>query len=61
MAPWPSPNRHRPVASRSCRQQLPGEVCTYDKYNGGVPRLDLATATIGFAQSEKEANPFRTR
>ena len=39
---------------------VPGEVCTYDKYNGGVPALDLATATIGFAQSEKEANPFRT-
>jgi len=39
---------------------IPGEVCTFDKYNGGVPQLDLATATIGFAQSEKEANPFRT-
>ncbi len=40
---------------------LPGELCTYDIYNGsGVPQItDLTTATIGFAQSEKEANPFR--
>src|SRR3954469_2637626 len=37
-----------------------GEACTFDKYNSaGVPKLDLKTATIGFAQSEKEANPFR--
>ena len=36
-----------------------GDGCTYEKYNGGVPKLDLKTATIGFAQSEKEANPFR--
>ena len=37
-----------------------GDKCTADKYNGaGVPKLDLKTATIGFAQSEKEANPFR--
>ena len=38
----------------------PGELCTYDKYNGGVTAIsDLTAATIGFAQSEKEANPFR--
>jgi galactofuranose transport system substrate-binding protein len=37
-----------------------GDTCTFDKYNAtGVPKLDLKTATIGFAQSEKEANPFR--
>ena len=37
-----------------------GDACTFDKYNGvGVPKLDLKTATVGFAQSEKEANPFR--
>lgn len=37
-----------------------GDKCTFDKYNGaGVPKLDLKNATIGFAQSEKEANPFR--
>jgi ribose transport system substrate-binding protein len=33
--------------------------CTPDKYNGGVPKLDLKNITVGFAQSEKEANPFR--
>jgi galactofuranose transport system substrate-binding protein len=36
-----------------------GGLCTAENYNGGVPALDLATATVGFAQSEKEANPFR--
>ena len=36
-----------------------GDACTFETYNGGVPELDLTTATIGFAQSEKEANPFR--
>jgi ribose transport system substrate-binding protein len=37
-----------------------GDRCTHDEYNGsGVPKLDLTDATIGFAQSEKEANPFR--
>ena len=36
-----------------------GDGCTFEKYNGGVTKLDLKTATIGFAQSEKEANPFR--
>jgi len=38
-----------------------GATCTFDKYNtAGVPKLDLKTTTIGFAQSEKEANPFRS-
>jgi ribose transport system substrate-binding protein len=37
----------------------PGETCTHDKYNGGVPKIDLKADTVGFAQSEKEANPFR--
>ena len=27
--------------------------------SGGVEHVDLASATIGFAQSEREANPFR--
>ncbi|MGI5131194.1 ABC transporter substrate-binding protein [Pseudonocardia sp. CA-107938] len=36
-----------------------GKLCTADTYNGGVPKLDLKTTTVGFAQSEKEANPFR--
>jgi ribose transport system substrate-binding protein len=33
--------------------------CTAERYNGGVPKQDLGTITVGFAQSEKEANPFR--
>lgn len=37
-----------------------GELCTPAAYAGtGVEIIDLASATIGFAQSEKEANPFR--
>ena len=37
-----------------------GELCTPAAYAGtGVEVIDLASATIGFAQSEKEANPFR--
>ena len=40
-------------------QEQTGTGCTHDKYNGGVPKLDLKTITVGFAQSEKEANPFR--
>jgi ribose transport system substrate-binding protein len=33
--------------------------CTYSTYNGGVDKQDLGQVTVGFAQSEKEANPFR--
>jgi len=36
-----------------------GDGCTFDQYAGGVDEVDLASATIGFAQSEREANPFR--
>ena len=36
-----------------------GDTCTYEQYAGGVEQVDLASATIGFAQSEREANPFR--
>jgi len=37
-----------------------GENCSYDQYGGsGVEAVDLSNATIGFAQSEREANPFR--
>jgi ribose transport system substrate-binding protein len=36
-----------------------GDTCTAEQYNGGVPKQDLETITVGFAQSEKEANPFR--
>ena len=34
-----------------------GPACTIDAYGG--EKLDLKSATVGFSQSEKEANPFR--
>ncbi|NED90533.1 LacI family transcriptional regulator, partial [Streptomyces sp. SID11233] len=34
-----------------------GKGCTLDAY--GAKKIDLASATVGFSQSEKEANPFR--
>jgi ABC-type sugar transport system substrate-binding protein len=34
-----------------------GPTCTIDAYGG--TKTDLKTATVGFSQSEKEANPFR--
>ena len=34
-----------------------GGDCTLDQY--GAKKMDLADATVGFSQSEKEANPFR--
>ncbi|MEU6673691.1 ABC transporter substrate-binding protein [Streptomyces sp. NPDC046853] len=34
-----------------------GPTCAIDAYGG--KKLDLKTATVGFSQSEKEANPFR--
>jgi ribose transport system substrate-binding protein len=34
-----------------------GATCSVDAYGG--KKLDLANATVGFSQSEKEANPFR--
>jgi galactofuranose transport system substrate-binding protein len=55
VAQSPSPGGQQVVQTA-----LPGELCTFDKYNGGVAAIpDLTKATIGFAQSEKEANPFR--
>lgn len=36
-----------------------GENCVYTDYNGGVEHVDLQNALVGFAQSEREANPFR--
>ncbi|HSK90895.1 MAG TPA: hypothetical protein VK875_06255, partial [Euzebyales bacterium] len=49
-------------ASTDASQQVArteGDTCTYDEYAGGVEQVDLAEATVGFAQSEREANPFR--
>ncbi|APY85063.1 LacI family transcriptional regulator [Streptomyces alfalfae] len=34
-----------------------GATCAIDAYGG--KKFDLKTATVGFSQSEKEANPFR--
>ncbi|WP_432863493.1 ABC transporter substrate-binding protein [Microbispora rosea] len=34
-----------------------GPTCTLDQFGG--TKFDLKTATVGFSQSEKEANPFR--
>jgi galactofuranose transport system substrate-binding protein len=34
-----------------------GPTCTIDQYGGS--KIDLKTASVGFSQSEKEANPFR--
>ncbi|MEU5275113.1 ABC transporter substrate-binding protein [Streptomyces asoensis] len=34
-----------------------GKTCTVDAYGGA--KSDLKAATVGFSQSEKEANPFR--
>src|SRR4051812_4704044 len=51
-----------PAAGASAGQQVQGTAgtgCTAERYHGGVPKLDLKTVTVGFAQSEKEANPFR--
>ena len=36
-----------------------GATCTFDKYNGRRRRSWTSRVTVGFAQSEKEANPFR--
>ncbi len=60
-----SPGASAPAASggeQVVQTAAAGEACTFDKYNGsGVPKLDLKAATIGFAQSEKEANPVPDR
>ncbi|MGW5260317.1 ABC transporter substrate-binding protein [Microbispora sp. NPDC004025] len=34
-----------------------GPTCTLERFGG--TKFDLKTATVGFSQSEKEANPFR--
>jgi ABC-type sugar transport system substrate-binding protein len=46
--------------SAAAAQQVAGQeggTCTPKKY--GAKKVDLKNATIGFSQSEKEANPFR--
>lgn len=49
-----------PADSKAAAQQLAGQTggsCTAKQY--GAKEMDLKGATVGFSQSEKEANPFR--
>ena len=53
-----------PAATGSAAQQVQATsaappAAPPERYNGGVPKLDLKGTTVGFSQSEKEANPFR--
>ena len=60
--PTDAPAEPAPTTAAGSEQQVQettGEGCTYDQYAGGVEQVDLANAKIGFAQSEREANPFR--
>lgn len=54
-----TPTTSNGAAQQQVRGTAGTAACTHDKYNGGVPKLDLKSVTVGFAQSEKEANPFR--
>jgi ABC-type sugar transport system substrate-binding protein len=45
-------------AASAAQQQSAGPGCARSKT--GYPRIDVKGATVGFSQSEKEANPFRT-
>ncbi|WIM98440.1 ABC transporter substrate-binding protein [Actinoplanes oblitus] len=47
-----------PAATQVVQSAAPGSAtCTADQY--GASKIDLKTASVGFSQSEKEANPFR--
>ncbi|MCP2245451.1 ABC transporter substrate-binding protein [Lentzea aerocolonigenes] len=45
-------------AASAAQQQASGPSCA--RARTGYPQVDLKGATVGFSQSEKEANPFRT-
>lgn len=45
-------------AASAAEQQTAGPGCA--RATTGYPRADVQGATVGFSQSEKEANPFRT-
>src|SRR5690349_144974 len=45
-------------ADSAAQQQSSGPSCA--RSTNGYPQVDLKGATVGFSQSEKEANPFRT-
>lgn len=44
-------------AATAAAEQAGGPTCTLSQT--GYPKLDPATAVVGFSQSEKEGNPFR--
>jgi ABC-type sugar transport system substrate-binding protein len=53
-----APTGGGPAASAASSQpSATGTGCTLAQT--GYPKVDLATAVVGFSQSEKEANPFR--
>ncbi|MFF5158251.1 ABC transporter substrate-binding protein [Streptomyces sp. NPDC000348] len=57
-----SDGKRSPAAAADAGQKVVtpkpgGKTCTIDAYGG--EKTDLKDATIGFSQSEKEANPFR--
>jgi ribose transport system substrate-binding protein len=47
------------VESPTASATAPG--CTYQRYGGGVPKLDITDGktVVGFSQSESTSNPFR--
>ena len=45
-------------AASAAQQQSAGPGCPRSRT--GYPQVDVTGATVGFSQSEKEANPFRT-
>jgi ribose transport system substrate-binding protein len=45
-------------AASAAQQQNAGPGCARSRT--GYPQIDVKGATVGFSQSEKEANPFRT-
>lgn len=53
-APGPAGSAGRQVAEST---QAAGPTCTLQGFGGQA--FDVKTATVGFSQSEKEANPFR--
>ncbi len=49
-----------PEPDASASEGAAGEGCTLETYGGGgVEAIELEGASIGFSQSEPEANPFR--
>jgi len=54
----PSTGDNAAAAQQTASAGPGGGTCTLQQYGG--QKLDLRTAKVGFSQSEKEANPFRT-